>query len=993
MNGLYKRYIPPKDVAPPSGSTPATAPSKAPPPPPPAPEKRKRERTEDEVAERKAKKLRKKGIDPATVAITISTSKDTRSAAVTVTETGKSAASVNIEKAAPSDDAIKAANAAAEARGDFSHIKNNKKRHKLEAEARKAGLRVAGKIDAPKEQRDDSREVVGLSSETTPPPAVIQEVQEAAELVTEAPIKEKRKRKKESKEEVGQGESQEEKEAAEPVTEAPVKEKRKKKESKEEVVREEPQDQQDTATVEEAPPHPTSLPKKRRHKLEAVLTSGSAKDEELVEKDDSDSHLLKHTSLLGKFKKSAKRSPVPEDTAKTLEIERVTVDQLEIPDAAADELTPDEDLGKPKWLREPLIVDSASEKKPWTELKLDPLTCDRLEKLNLNGALPIQQALVPLLLPPGIPGAESLPGSEKVLPDVVVSAPTGSGKTVSYLLPIVEALRHSSANLVNLGRLSAVIIVPTQELVTQVAAVAESLSKGSKIKVGQSNSKHSLREEQKKLVHRGQRYDPAEYKRYMDQADIALYRNRPIDVRLTEYAAWLEASQPDPKTAQSIETMLDSSWIDNFIPTYESLVDIFVSTPQRLHDHIENTQGFTLENLEWLVLDEADRMLDNQHRSFLDLLNQETYRELHVYRDYSGSQPLQHQPPRLRKVVLSATMPGDVKVENAFRLRFPKLVVERGAEASEQAESGAQAYARRANATVEGHDSSEDMELPAFLREYCVPTGDGSEKPLVAIELIRSRILCQTEAKSAETSPTKPSRSSSVESSSSSDSGSEVSSISSSDSDDSSDESDEASSDMDIDSPQATSVRPRSTSHAADSLSKPLTQDEKSLAPTILLFTSSTETAHRLTHLIKTLVPDWKPYLHTILKNTPKSPQSKPSQPLIVISTDRAGRGLDGFAGRMFTHVVQYDVPRSLTDYVHRVGRTARAGRAGEAWTLYTHRQAGWFKEEVVRSERIGRKMAVEETKVGRASEELSLKYRQALEGMKEEVAGGKKKK
>lgn len=33
-------------------------------------------------------------------------------------------------------------------------------------------------------------------------------------------------------------------------------------------------------------------------------------------------------------------------------------------------------------------------------------------------------------------------------------------------------------------------------------------------------------------------------------------------------------------------------------------------------------------------------------------------------------------------------------------------------------------------------------------------------------------------------------------------------------------------------------------------------------------------------------------------------------------------------------HVVSYDVPVDIRKYVHRVGRTARAGRAGDAWSL-----------------------------------------------------------
>lgn len=37
---------------------------------------------------------------------------------------------------------------------------------------------------------------------------------------------------------------------------------------------------------------------------------------------------------------------------------------------------------------------------------------------------------------------------------------------------------------------------------------------------------------------------------------------------------------------------------------------IIVCTPGRLQDHLENTKGFNLRNLKYLVMDEADRLLD-----------------------------------------------------------------------------------------------------------------------------------------------------------------------------------------------------------------------------------------------------------------------------------------------------------------------------------------------------------------------------------------------
>ncbi|MCI0529694.1 MAG: DEAD/DEAH box helicase [Nitrospira sp.] len=51
----------------------------------------------------------------------------------------------------------------------------------------------------------------------------------------------------------------------------------------------------------------------------------------------------------------------------------------------------------------------------------------------------------------------------------------------------------------------------------------------------------------------------------------------------------------------------------------------------------------------------------------------------------------------------------------------------------------------------------------------------------------------------------------------------------------------------------------------------------------------------------------------------------------ILVATDVASRGLDVDG---ISHVVNFDVPHSPEDYVHRIGRTARAGRAGDALTL-----------------------------------------------------------
>ena len=53
----------------------------------------------------------------------------------------------------------------------------------------------------------------------------------------------------------------------------------------------------------------------------------------------------------------------------------------------------------------------------------------------------------------------------------------------------------------------------------------------------------------------------------------------------------------------------------------------------------------------------------------------------------------------------------------------------------------------------------------------------------------------------------------------------------------------------------------------------------------------------------------------------------------ILVATDVAARGLDI---PLIQHVINYDLPQVPEDYVHRIGRTARAGSEGSALTFLT---------------------------------------------------------
>lgn len=58
---------------------------------------------------------------------------------------------------------------------------------------------------------------------------------------------------------------------------------------------------------------------------------------------------------------------------------------------------------------------------------------------------------------------------------------------------------------------------------------------------------------------------------------------------------------------------------------------IIVATPGRLLDHMENTKGFSLRGLKYLVMDEADRLLDMDFGPILDKILKVLPRERHTY--------------------------------------------------------------------------------------------------------------------------------------------------------------------------------------------------------------------------------------------------------------------------------------------------------------------------------------------------------------------------
>lgn len=104
-----------------------------------------------------------------------------------------------------------------------------------------------------------------------------------------------------------------------------------------------------------------------------------------------------------------------------------------------------------------------------------------------------------------------------------------------------------------------------------------------------------------------------------------------------------------------------------------------------------------------------------------------------------------------------------------------------------------------------------------------------------------------------------------------------------------------------------------------------------------IIFCNRTNTADMLERLLRRL-GHRTTSLHSLLpqsERTANLSRFRASAARLLVATDVAARGLDIPSVGL---VVNFEVPRNPDDYVHRVGRTARAGREGEAITLVGQR-------------------------------------------------------
>ncbi|HEX3145436.1 MAG TPA: DEAD/DEAH box helicase [Pyrinomonadaceae bacterium] len=121
--------------------------------------------------------------------------------------------------------------------------------------------------------------------------------------------------------------------------------------------------------------------------------------------------------------------------------------------------------------------------------------------------------------------------------------------------------------------------------------------------------------------------------------------------------------------------------------------------------------------------------------------------------------------------------------------------------------------------------------------------------------------------------------------------------------------------------------------HSKTALLIELLEKESEEFARVLVFTRTRRGAERLSHILKARD-------HSV--NRIHADRSQPQREAalrefsngrtrVLVATDIAARGIDVDS---VSHVINYDVPAAPEDYVHRVGRTGRAGNQGKAITI-----------------------------------------------------------
>ncbi|KAI5962689.1 DBP6 [Candida pseudojiufengensis] len=265
-----------------------------------------------------------------------------------------------------------------------------------------------------------------------------------------------------------------------------------------------------------------------------------------------------------------------------------------------------------------------------------------------------------------------------------------------------------------------------------------------------------------------------------------------------------------------------------------SVPDIIVSTPGRLVEHL-NLNSISLSSLNFLVIDEADRLLNQTFQNWSSVLTS----KLEEQQPYNI---LDHWSIKAKKLIFSATLTTDAGKLANLNLYKPRLIVVNDSE----------------------NLVNELFSVPSTLIEYNLHLGvaKNSLKPLILVKFL-------------------------------------------------------------------------------------ITQSKLS---NVLIFTKSNESSIRLSRLLQLIFDKLNVPINIAFINSTNNRTSIRSKILkdftnqkinILIATDLIARGIDLTT---ITDVINYDLPNSSREYIHRVGRTARANQSGKAFNfIFGKGELKWF--------------------------------------------------
>lgn len=411
------------------------------------------------------------------------------------------------------------------------------------------------------------------------------------------------------------------------------------------------------------------------------------------------------------------------------------------------------------------------------------------QRLHLKHPTAIQQKAIPAL----VDGRDAL-----------VRSNTGSGKTLCYLLPLVESLTRLSAvkPMDRTSGIHAIILAPTRELVLQI--------------------------------------------------------NQTLSVLLQSYHWLICGPLMGGETKNHEKARLRKG------------MHIIVATPGRLVDHIQTTACMSFSQVRWLVMDEADRLLDlgfeKDVRTIIQTINQQT------------RSTLGHKVTWSRQSALfSATMNDSIQILADLTLHAPLKIGLDDAHAASPDDTDPQA---KKKADMRALCAT----LPASLEHFSMEVE--SRHRLVALSaFIRQQSMASAKCK------------------------------------------------LIVFFSTCASV---SFHHAllTSAAWPPLDKEAKEAAGDEAEDTDR-EHAPLLTNPIYALHGSMTQKDRTSVFHSFAASQSS-----ILLCTDVASRGLDLPA---VDWVVQFDIGEEVSDYIHRVGRSARIGREGRACIFVTSTEKGFL--------------------------------------------------